>query len=102
MNRLSVVFLGADDVKEKLKNIVSNIYRAIKIDQIFNDNNNNAHTALHIDNKDVGAGRKLLGKGAYLKSGLKFDGCNKKVIQCVIVISHKLNEKDALFSYQSR
>ena len=36
MSRLSVAFAAADDVKEKLTNLISNIYAAVKIDSIKN------------------------------------------------------------------
>ena len=34
MSRLSVKFAGADDIKQKLTNRISNIYGAIKVDSI--------------------------------------------------------------------
>ena len=60
--------------------------------------NSNAHTALHINHRDVGVGRKLLGGDACIKSGIKSIGCNKRVIQFITVILYKLNGKDALFA----
>ena len=53
---------------------------------------------MHIDYRDIGAGRELLGEGAYIKYGMNSNGCDKKLIQFVTIISYKLNEKDVLFA----
>ena len=55
-----MIFAGADDMKGKLTNIISNIYGAIKVDFIKKNVKNNAYKALHIDNRDVDSGEKLL------------------------------------------
>ena len=62
MSRLSVALAAADNVKERLTNIICNMYTSIKIESIIKTINSNAHTALHIDHRDVGVGGKLLGK----------------------------------------
>ena len=32
---------------------------------------------MHINHRDIGAGEKLLGEGAYIKYGIKSNGCDK-------------------------
>lgn len=57
----------------------------------------NAHTALHIDERDIGTGGKLLMECLYGKFKMTNIGCDSKVIQFVTSFPYKLNEEDVLY-----
>ena len=80
ISRLSVAFAATKHVRKIMKDIISTKYLYIKIESIENNINKNAHTAFHLDERDIGIGAKLLRKNANLKSKMKEVKCNKKVI----------------------
>ena len=53
---------------------------------------------MHINHRDIGAGEKLLGEGAYIKYVMKSNGCDKQLIQSITIISYKLNENNVFFT----
>ena len=59
--------------------------------------NNTAHTALHIDERDIGLGGQHLATKPYEDSGMKLLGCDKSFLQFVTIISYNINDTDALF-----
>ena len=60
--------------------------------------NLNTHTALHIGERDIDAGRTLLMKCPHIKSKMINIRCDNKLIQFLTVLSRKLNDKDLLFA----
>ena len=101
MSRMSVSFAAGQDVKEVLVKKINTLYGALNALTIEKTINDNSHTALHLDKRDIGAGGVLLRKEMYTNSGMKVTGCDSKLIQYVTIISYKLNENDALFAIQN-
>ena len=64
--------------------------------------NTTAHTALHIDERDIGIGGKHLSTDPYIKTGMKLLGTDKKVLQFVTIISYKNYENDSLFGISEK
>ena len=53
---------------QKLTNVISKKYGCIKMNSIEKNISKNAHIALHINERDIAASRKLLIKTLYIKS----------------------------------
>lgn len=99
---MSVVFAAGSAAKKSIIDKITSIYGNINMDTFNKVINTTAHTPLHVDERDIGIGGKHLSSDPYIKSGMKFLGNDKKVLQFVTVISYRNYENDALFGISER
>ena len=96
-SRMSDAFAAGKRARERIVNKLKMIYGNIKEETINKAINNTAHTALHLDPRDIGLGGVPLMTKPYHQSGMKILGMDKRTLQFVTIMSYKIYDNDALF-----